>query len=159
MKRIVGLLAIFILMGAPISMGGGVTDPLGESENRLLVQKIVQKFVRAWNDDNARAVSMLFTPNGALISPSGATANNRAGIRDLLTHEHQEIFLGTTLKKIIRTIQFPTIRVAHVNGNFTLSGVRVFLGIKTSVEGTFSFVMEKQGDSWLINQAHIRRTS
>ncbi|HSC57855.1 MAG TPA: hypothetical protein VLC51_11670, partial [Nitrospira sp.] len=123
----------------------------------LLVKEAVKKFVLAWNHDDAVQLSMLFTPNGILTSPSGATAKTRSGIKDLLINEHREIFIGTVLRKTIRTVRFDNSAVALVKGQYELGGIETFLGFVTSVTGTFDFYLEKQADEWLITRAYIAR--
>lgn len=128
-----------------------------ESADQRVVEEVVRQFVQAWNRDDAEALSLLFTPNGRLTSPRGSTARGRREIRELLMHEHQEIFIGTSLSKTIQTITFPNVDNALVKGKFKLSGLKVFLGFTTAVNGTFTLRLVREAN-WLIEDAHISRT-
>ena len=153
------LLVILILLNLANSVDSlrAADSKVGRPEDQLLVMEVVKQFVLAWNQDDADQLSRLFTPNGILISPSGATAKTRSGIKELLINEHREIFVGTVLRKTIRTVRFDGSAVALVKGQYELGGIETFLGFVTSVNGTFDFNLEKQADEWLINRAHITR--
>lgn len=128
----------------------------GTVRDRLLIEEIVKQFVLSWNHDDATQLSRLFTPNGMLVSPSGASAQNRSRIKEMLIYEHREIFIGTVLRKTIRTISFKNSAAALVKGQYELRGINAFFGFTTSVNGTFTFHLEKQDGGWLINRAYIR---
>ncbi len=130
---------------------------LGTPDDRRLIKEVVKQFVLSWNQDDATQLSELFTPHGMLISPSGASAQTRSRIKKMLIDEHREIFIGTILDQTIRTIRFETSAAALVKGQYELSEIQAFLGFTTSVNGTFTFHLEKQDDGWLINRAYIRR--
>lgn len=129
----------------------------GTPADRPLIQEVVKQFVLSWNQDDATQLSRLFTPNGMLISPSGASAQNRSRIKEMLIYEHREVFIGTVLRKTIKTIRFQNSAAALVKGQYELSDIKAFLGFTTSVNGTFAFHLEKHDGVWLINRAYIRR--
>ena len=69
-----------------------------ESSEKEALQEVLNRFVVAWNRDDAEAMSMLFSPDGEFMSPAGSIARTRPEIRRLIVRERQEMFKGMTLK-------------------------------------------------------------
>jgi hypothetical protein len=69
-----------------------------------------------------------------------------------------ENFEGTTLATSTDTIHFVKNGIALAKGTYTLSGVDVFLGLETSVKGSFIFRIIKTTGQWMIQSAYILRS-
>ena len=130
-------------------------------ENSAEEQKVmlydIERFHAAWNSGDAAAVAALFSPDEEFVSPSGAVTRTRPEIRKLLTEEFQEKFHGTTLTTSVATIQFVQEHAALAEGTYRLKGVDVFLGLETSVTGSFIFRIQKTDGRWMIEKAYILR--
>jgi uncharacterized protein (TIGR02246 family) len=125
---------------------------------RQSIRYLLRSFVSAWNRNDAEAVAQLFLNDGKFISTSGSEAASRAEIVEALRREHYETFTGTTLSMRLATIRSFKDGVAVAEGTYELSGVDLFLGLTTSVTGSFTFRLANQNDRWMIEQAQVKRS-
>lgn len=121
------------------------------------VSRVVQNFVSAWNRNDTAALTSLFTKDASFESPRGARATGRQQIRKLLTDEHSEIYIGTTLVADVTKVTGAATSTPIANGTYTLEGVNVALWFDASVQGSFVFRFAKRGGRWLISSARISK--
>lgn len=133
-------------------------QPPDSAAEQKAILDIIERFHAAWNSGDAAAVAARFSPDGEFVSPSGAVTSTPAEIRKLLTGEFQEKFHGTTLTTTVDTIHFVQADAALAKGTYKLMEVDVFLGIETSVNGSFIFRIRKTDDRWMIEKAYILRS-
>jgi len=128
-------------------------------QDKKTIESKVKAFVSAWNQGDADAFVNLFSPDGTMKSPSQKVVQSRESIRALLTRERAELFQDSTLKKNIRTITFQGPDQSTVEGTYELSGVEPGVGVvEVSINGEFTFHLEKQGDTWYITTCDIRES-
>jgi len=111
---------------------------------------VATEFVAAWNKNDARALTALFTTDGDLINPAGRVARGTTGVETLLTEEHNGQFKGTRLSLPQKHLRFLKQDIAIVDYEYEISHVRGSDGKETSIKGLVSNVLHKNGDKWLI---------
>lgn len=129
----------------------------GSAKEKAVLDMIV-RFDAAWNRGDAEAVAALFSSDGEFVSPSGAITSTRPEIKKLLTGEFQQTFQGTTLTTSVDTVRFVKEDIALAKGTYKLGGIGVFLGLETSVNGSFIFRIRKTNEQWMIENAYILRS-
>ncbi len=136
-----------------------LADQPSPAQDKETIRRVVKDFVSAWNDDEAHALVKLFVQNGVLKTPTDADAESRAAIRKLLTQDQEDLFQDSTLRKNIRSIQLQGADRATVEGRYQLDGIEPGLGlVKVSVQGKYTFFLEKHHGTWLIKKCDIRRS-
>lgn len=135
----------------------GAEQPSNDGE-RTAIRKVMQRFVDLWNKDEAKALTMLFIPDGEFIGSQGTVTKTRSDIQTLLTKEREEIFQGTDIAKWIDSIDFEQPDRATASGTFELSGVDAVFGlVEATGTGTFSCTFIRRNGEWMIKRAQITR--
>lgn len=127
------------------------------AQDKEAIRRVIKDFISAWNDDDAHALVKLFVQNGVLKTSMDADAESRAAIRKLLTQDREDLFEDSTLKKDIRSFQFQGADRATVEGHYQLDGIEPGMGlVEVSVNGEYTFFLEKHNNTWLIKKCDIR---
>lgn len=148
-----GLVGGFLLMIFLGSVGSAVAADQGPDRTDVL--GLVQDFVEAWNRDDAAAFVSLFTRDGELVDPEGSVTKTRREISRLITRDHRELCIGTTIMETIGRIGFPERHVAEVTGSYELCCVKGFLGITGFSKGTFMLWLTNENDRRLVEQVRL----
>ncbi len=83
----------------------------------------VNEFQTAWNKDDTKAMAALWTEDGSLVNPFGATAHGRSEIEKIFVDEHSHAFKATRYEASEVKVQQVTADVAIVDITANISGV------------------------------------
>jgi len=122
----------------------------GTTLDEQAIRNAATEFVAAWNKNDAKALTALFTTDGDLINPAGRVARGRTGVETLFTEEHNGQFKGTRLSMPQKHLHFLRQDIAIADYEYEISNVRGSDGKETSIRGLVSSVLHKNGDKWLI---------
>jgi uncharacterized protein (TIGR02246 family) len=134
---------------------GGEAEPAGGSKDEDGIKKVVADFADAWNKHDAKAFSMVFSEDADFTSVGGKNAHGRLEIE-----KHHAPSFATKWKesnqKIIETrIRFIKPDVAAVDARWELTGAKDEQGHERPPrKGLLSFVVTKEGGTWLITVMH-----
>ena len=152
--RPVALLA----MGAIISLGIGLSSKQIRSaqDDAAAIKSLIDGFTAAFNNHDARAVSLWFTEDADFINVQQATSHSRKGIED-----HFVPLFSGRLKNAHRTYTLKNIRsialdVASVTMDYTITGTTGPNGDELAArKGLYDWIVVKQQNGrWLISVLH-----
>ena len=114
----------------------------------------IDAFQAAWNKHDAKAMTDVFTDDGTLVNPFGATANGHDEILKLFTEEQAHPFKESTYSASEVKVQMvtPDVAVADSTGNIT-----GLVGKDGSASPDFphhvSYVFVKKDGKWMCSAA------
>jgi uncharacterized protein (TIGR02246 family) len=84
----------------------------------------LKEFEAAWNKHDTKAMAAIWTEDGSLINPFGATATSRAEVETIFATEHSGMFKETKYESSDIKVQWltPDIAVTDMTGN--ISGIQ-----------------------------------
>lgn len=100
----------------------GAGGPRSDLANDEAIRARYAEFTAAWNAHDPDRMAMVWTLDGDLVEPDGATAKGRPDIRRHFAEEHAVAFKHTELKLTIDAIWFITADVALVDGTYVVLG-------------------------------------
>jgi len=122
----------------------------GNSREKEAVHNQIDIFVRAWNNHDLWAMSMVYAEDADLIYPFGRAAKSRTEIETLFRDEHTGPFKDSCISLMFEGLRLLTPDVAVSDHSFEVSGVRDRSGKKTILRGHLTLVFTKHGDTWQI---------
>ncbi len=141
---------------SPAQSSAPSDSSLSELDIKEEIREVLRQFIDAWNGDDAARVAALFTEDGSFISPEGHTYRGREAIKRVLTEEHAELFMGTTLDETVRSLRLSAVDRAVIRGDFELNGVKTMFGLVTlSPQGSFLFRLRKEQNRWFLLEVYI----
>jgi uncharacterized protein (TIGR02246 family) len=146
----------------PIALAGSAEKPAGSSadnsQDGAALQKLVKRFEAAWNNADLESISLLFAPDGQLVTPNGSTAKTRPQIKQLIAKERESRLREATIRQGVESINFLKGNTAVIKGKYAIDGVAVALGVKKSFEGPFILRVRKQNGEWSIFSAQLLKS-
>ena len=92
---LVSFLAISLAEGAKkAAAGAGDT-----SQDRAAFEKLVKRFEAAWNDADVDSMALLFSAEGALVTPNGSIVRTRPRIKQLISKERENRLREATIRQ------------------------------------------------------------
>ena len=131
--------------------------PIAAEDDRP--QALVDRFVRAWNAHDPKAMGDLFTEEADFVNAEGQWSQGRAWIRAQLERAHATRFKGTTLIETNTTVRLlrPDLAVLHfeweVSGEVEPEGRPA-----VTRHGIMQIVAVDRGGSWKILSAQDTAT-
>jgi uncharacterized protein (TIGR02246 family) len=133
-----------------------VMSAIPAAEDERGIEAVWNQFMRAWNQHDARAFSLLFARDGDLTSWRGQHTRGRTAIEE----RFQPLFSGPVFKDSIcsgkvRLIRFLRPDIAVVDIEWEMTGARSADGSARPLrKGLLDWVCEKQGQYWRIVAFH-----
>jgi uncharacterized protein (TIGR02246 family) len=123
--------------------------------NAEMPNETAKKLVRAWNQGNTREVADLFTSDGTLTMPNGASIHSKPEIAKLITEKRAGPLSEATLTNTVDEVSQRDGKTAVVKGRYQLDGIKV-VGFRTAATGTFVLRQIQRDGKWLISKAEIK---
>jgi uncharacterized protein (TIGR02246 family) len=147
------LLAVSTLVLAGNALGGSTTAAPGSDEDAI--RGVLTAFVEAWNKHDAKAFSMVFAQDADFTNVAGRTARGRKEVEAFHAPRFAEQFKESSQKIVGSAIRLIRPDVAVVDARWEMTGARSSDGHDIPLrKGLLSFVMTKDGDTWLITVMH-----
>ena len=89
----------------PGSAGAPNAEPAGRAEDEKAIRTVVDRFARAFQDKDARAIAALFTEDGEAVDPQGGTIQGRAALEEHYSARFAER-PGDKIEPTIESIKF-----------------------------------------------------
>lgn len=118
------------------------------SREERAIQNSVNAFVDAWNSHDPKAMAAVYSEEADLINPNGRIAKSRQEIERLFRDEHGGPFRQSQFSATPQSTRFVTPELAVITESFEVSDALDPSGNKTTLRGSFTNVMKKQGDRW-----------
>ncbi len=145
MKHAVIFTAIFMTVGLPAAS----TVALGDSNDESAIRQRLELYVEAFNTNQAEAITSFWAIDGVSVAE---VSGERTQGRDALQQEFAAFFSensGARLTGDVDNVRMVRPDVAEVEGRTTL-----FIGDVEPVQSSFTAVLVKEGDEWLISSSH-----
>lgn len=114
-------------------------------------EDVVPGWEAAWNSADADALADLFAPDAEFVNVVGLWWHDRERIRQAHAFGFTEIFPGSTIKMGTPRVRLLGNRAATVHSRWHLTGQVTPEGEPAEArEGIFTFVLERQQDSWIV---------
>jgi uncharacterized protein (TIGR02246 family) len=126
------------------------------SAEEKAVDAVAQRWAEAWDKGDLKAVSALYTADADFTDISGKLSKGPAEIEKALAQLRTTMYEGSKLTIQRTAIRFLKPSLAVVDGSWELSGAPKTEGPAPPSKGTYTTVMVKQDDQWLL-AAHRSR--
>jgi uncharacterized protein (TIGR02246 family) len=147
------LLAVSTLVLAGSAVGGSTTAAPGSDEDAI--RGVLANFVEAWNKHDAKAFSMAFAEDADFTNVVGRTARGRKEVEAFHAPRFATQFKKSNQKIVGSTIRLIKPDVAAVDARWEMTGAMGSDGQDIPLrKGLLSFVMTKDGNTWLITVMH-----
>jgi uncharacterized protein (TIGR02246 family) len=114
------------------------------------IKNCVNDFKSAWDKDDAKAMSMVWTEDATLINPFGRVAKGREEMEKVFVDEHSSIFKNTKYQVDEMTIQMISPDTALVDLSSKITGMKGPDGSdKPDFVHHVAMVFVKKGDHWM----------
>jgi|SRR5215468_1408458 len=129
MQRILMMAAVLCVAGTVAAQPAttpkarpGAGGPRSDLANDDAIRKAYADFIAAWNVHDPHKMAAMYTIDGDILEPDGATAKGRAEVEKHYTEEHAVAFKNTELKLTVDSVWFVTGDVALVDGTYLVVG-------------------------------------
>lgn len=153
-RGFIGFLLFCFTVAIP---GSTLSKPDTPANDKDAVKQCVEHIAAAWNQEDIETLANVFSQNGVLVTPTGATVRTRDGIKKRILKEREGRLAGTSLRNIVERISFVDRDTAVVRGKYHLDGMSLVMGLKSSAQGSFVLRQKKQGNKWMISRAQINK--
>lgn len=119
-------------------------------ENEPEIRAWVDRFVAAWNRNDAKALAAMWAQEGDLINPFGRRASGREQIERLLRSEHSALMQATTYTISTNAVRFVKTDVAVLDWDCEVSGLKTAGGKnRPPFKHHMTWVLVNRGGQWL----------
>lgn len=88
------------------------------------VERIISKFLEAWNKHDASLMASIWADDGDLINPMGKLARGREEVLRLFTDEQRGAMKSTTCGMTLESVRWAADNVVVVDADCSISGMR-----------------------------------
>ena len=119
------------------------------------IQNVLVAFIKAWNNHDAHAFSMVFAEDADFTNVRGLNAHSRAEVEKFHEQPFATWFKESNLKIISKTVRFIKPDVAAVDARWEMTGAKTPDGKDIPLrKGLLNFIMTMDGDKWFITVMH-----
>jgi len=108
-----------------------------------------EAFAAAWTKHDAKAMAALWSADGDLIDPFGASARGRTDIEKFFQEQHTGVMKGTTYTMLGQTVRMLTPEVAVADWDTNITGMKLADGKDApALKHHVTIVLTREASQW-----------